>query len=97
MPIAHAHLTLGMIPHLRQGLVVFARGECMFYGDDRVRFPTAVAVGARVRMLATVVRFDEIAGGGQLTLDLRVEIEGQERPGCVAQAVWRHYDLDAPG
>ena len=95
-PIVHAHLTLSLIPHLRETLVSFGRGECMFYGYNRVRFPTAVPVGARVRMHATVVQVDEIGGGEQLTLDLRVEVEGHERPGCVAQAVWRHYDFDAP-
>lgn len=94
--IAHAHLTLGTIPHLRESLVSFARGEVMFYGYDRVRFPTAVPVGARVRMHGTVVEVHEIDGGEQLTVDLRIEIEGQERPGCVARAIWRHYDLDPP-
>ncbi len=95
-PIAHAHLTLGLIPHLREGLLLFARGECMSYGYNRVRFPTFVPVGARVRMHGTVVDTCRIEGGEQLTLDLLVEIEGSERPGCVAQAIWRHYDLDAP-
>jgi acyl dehydratase len=95
-PIVHAHLTLSLVPHLRETLVSFAAGECMFYGYNRVRFPAAVPVGARVRMHGRVVKVDAIDGGVQLTVDLRVEIEGQERPGCVAQAIWRHYDLDAP-
>ena len=89
-------MTLSLIPHLREALVTFASGECMFYGYDRVRFPSAVPVGALIRMAATVVEVVEIAGGEQLTLDLRVEIEGQDRPGCVARAIWRHYDITAP-
>ncbi len=92
--IAHAHMTLSLIPHLRESLVSFARGECMFYGYNRVRFPTAVPVGARIRMYGNVVEVHEIEGGQQLTLDLRIEADGQERPGCVAQAIWRHYDID---
>jgi acyl dehydratase len=95
-PIAHAHMTLAVIPHLRETLLTFASGECMFYGYNRVRFPTVVPVGARVRMSATVVRAEEVGGGEQLTLDLRVEIEGQDHPGCVAQAIWRHYDIEPP-
>lgn len=95
-PIAHVHLTLSLVPHLRESLLTFASGECMFYGYDRVRFPTAVPVGAHVRMSATVVQVDEIAGGEQLTLDLRIESEGEGRPGCVARAIWRHYDVVAP-
>ena len=89
-------MTLSIIPHLRESLISFARGECMFYGYNRVRFPTTIPVGARVRMYGKVVEADEIQGGQQLTLDVRVEVEGQERPGCVAQAIWRHYDIDPP-
>ena len=92
-PIAHAHLTLGAIPHLREGLFTFARGECMFYGCNRVRFPTAVLVGARIRLRAQWSKLPRSAVAEQLTVDLRVEIEGSERPGCVAQAIWRHYTL----
>jgi acyl dehydratase len=94
--IAHVHMTLSMIPHLRESIFSFPGGECMFYGYNRVRFPTIVPVGARVRMFGTVVEVDEIEGGQQLALDLRIEVEGQERPGCVAQAIWRHYDIDPP-
>ncbi|WP_457208581.1 MaoC family dehydratase [Nocardioides sp. P5_C9_2] len=94
--IAHAHLTLGLIPHLRESVLGFASGECMFYGYNRVRFPATVPVGSRIRLVATVVDVDDIAGGEQLTLDLVLEIEGHERPGCVAQAVFRHYEIDAP-
>jgi acyl dehydratase len=94
--IAHAHMTLSIIPHLRERLLTFASGECMFYGYNRVRFPTIVPVGARVRMYGTVIEAVEIDGGEQLTLDLRIEVEGQERPGCLAQAIWRHYDIDPP-
>jgi acyl dehydratase len=91
--IAHAHLTLALVPHLRAALLNFARGECMFYGYDRVRFPTAVPVGSRVRARATITAVDEISGGEQLATDLVVEIEGVERPACVAHALFRHYDL----
>ena len=93
-PIAHAHMTLALAPHFREELVSFASGECMFYGYNRVRFPTAVPVAARLRMHGTVVLVDQIPGGEQLTIDLRVEIKGHERPACVAQAIWRHYDLE---
>ena len=94
--IAHAHMTLSIIPHLRESVMLFTRGECMFYGYNRVRFPTIVPVGARIRVHGTVLEAEEIDGGQQLTLDLRIEVEGQERPGCVAQAIWRHYDIDQP-
>ena len=60
-------------------------------------FPTPVPVGAQVRAHATVTEVDEIRGGEQLTTDVRIEIRGSDRPGCVAQVVWRHYDLDTTG
>lgn len=94
--IAHAHLTLSTIPYLRMSLVGFTSGECMFYGYNRVRFPTAVPVGARIRLHGTVVAVDEIDGGEELTLDIWVEIDGHQRPGCVAQAIWRHYYMTPP-
>lgn len=94
--IAHAHMTLSMIPHLREGLFSFASGECMFYGYNRVRFPTAVPVGSQIRAHGAVNQVDQVDGGEQITLDLRVEVNGSDRPGCVAQAIWRHYDLNSP-
>jgi hypothetical protein len=47
-------------------------------------------------MYATVVEAVEIDGGEQLTLDVRIEVDSQERRACVAQAIWRHYDIDPP-
>lgn len=94
--IAHAHLTLSTIPHLRESLLSFDRGEAMFYGYNRVRFPAPVPVGARIRMHAVVVAVDPIELGEQVTMDVSIEVEGQERPACVAQALWRHYDLEPP-
>jgi acyl dehydratase len=95
--IGHAHLTLSLVPHLFSSLVAFADGEdAMFYGYNRVRFPTAVLVGSHVRMRADVVDVVDLGGGEQLTVDLVIEIEGADRPACVAQALLRHYPVKAP-
>lgn len=95
--IGHAHLTLGLVPHLFASLVGFAEGEdAMFYGYNRVRFPTAVRVGSRVRMRADVVDVSDLGGGEQLTVDLLIEVDGVDRPACAAQAVFRHYHVRAP-
>jgi acyl dehydratase len=95
-PIAHAHMTLATFPHLRDSLFAFSSGETMLYGYNRVRFPAPVPVGSRIRMHAVVAAVELIELGEQFTIDVRIEIEGQERPGCVAQAVWHHYYVDAP-
>jgi acyl dehydratase len=95
-PIVHAHLTLSLVPHLFRGVLTFTDGECLFYGYNRVRFPLALPVGSRVRMVGQAAGVDDIGGGEQLTVDLRVQAEGHDRPACVAQAVWRLYHLAAP-
>jgi acyl dehydratase len=95
--IGHAHLTLSLVPHLFASLVGFAdREDAMFYGYNRVRFPAAVAVGSSVRMHADVVDVVDLGGGEQLTVDLRIEIDGADRPACVAEALFRHYHVKAP-
>ena len=95
--IGHAHLTLALVPHLFASLVQFAdREDAMFYGYNRVRFPTAVPVGSEVRMSADVVDVVDLGGGEQLTVDLRIEIQGVNRPACAAQALFRHYHVKAP-
>ena len=96
-PLGHAHKTLSLVPHLFASLVGFAEGEdAMFYGYNRVRFPTAVPVGSAIRMRAAFMDVVDIGGGEQLTVDLAVEVDGVERPACVAQALFRHYPVRAP-
>jgi len=95
--IGHAHLTLSLIPHLFASLVGFADGEdAMFSGYNRVRFPTAIPVGSNVRMRADIADVVDLGGGEQLTVDLLIEIEGVDRPACAAQALFRHYQVQAP-
>jgi acyl dehydratase len=91
-PIAHAHLTLALMPWFGRALVGFEDGEAsLFYGYDRVRFPAPVPVGGRIRAHGVIRDVREAGGALQLTLEITVEIEGQNRPACVALAVWRHY------
>jgi acyl dehydratase len=91
-PIAHAHLTLALVPWFGRRLVAFDDGEAsLFYGYDRVRFPAPVPVGSRIRARGVVTDAHEAGGAVQLTIEVTVEIEGQPRPACVAQAIWRHY------
>jgi acyl dehydratase len=62
------------------------------YGLDKVRFPSPVPVGARIRLAARVAGVDEVANGGvQLALDFTVEIDGAAKPACVARVIYRQY------
>jgi len=90
--IAHAHLTLAMMPWFGRALITFEDGEAsLFYGYDRVRFPAPVPVGARVRARGVLRDARERGGAVQLSIEVTVEIEGADRPACVALAFWRHY------
>jgi acyl dehydratase len=50
-----------------------------------------VPVGSKVRAGATLVAVDDVPGGAQVTMDVAFEVDGQEKPACVAQVVFRYY------
>ena len=90
--IAHGYLTLSLIPWL-MGEVVAYEGLKMGvnYGCNKVRFPAPVKVGSRVRAGAELVSVEEVAGGLQLVNRVTIEVEGAEKPSCVAETVSRLY------
>jgi acyl dehydratase len=61
------------------------------YGLNKVRFTSPVPAGSRVRGQFVLAQLEDIAGGLQLTFKVTLEIEGQERPACVAESVVRQY------
>ena len=56
-----------------------------------MRFPSPVPVGSRIRLHARLGAVDEVRGGVQIAVDVTVEIEGVDKPACVAQALYRYY------
>ena len=90
--IAHGFLTLSLIPGLA-GSLVKVEGVRMGinYGLNKVRFPSPVRVGSRVRAVSKNVSVDDIEGGVQVVNQVTIEIEGQEKPACVAETVSRFY------
>jgi acyl dehydratase len=91
--IAHGYLTLSLvIPLFNELLAVEGVKMSINYGLEKVRFPNPVRVGSKIRLAATVVSVEEVAGDGvQMTLDFAIEIDGVAKPACVARAVYRHY------
>jgi acyl dehydratase len=91
--IAHGYLTLSLIPWLMSEVVGY-QGVRMGvnYGCNKVRFPAPVPVDSRVRAGAELAECED-AGGGALQIVMRVSInvEGQEKPSCVAETVARMY------
>ncbi len=90
--IAHGYLTLALV-NLFLPQIVEVRGIRMGvnYGVDKVRFPAAVRVGARVRGGGELVNVETVKGGVQATIRVTVEIEGSDRPGCVADTISRFF------
>jgi acyl dehydratase len=90
--IAHGYLTLSLAPALL-GSVVRVEGISMGvnYGLNKLRFPAPVPVGSKLRLGATLAAVEDIAGGAQVTMDLTFEVQGTDKPACVAQAVYRYY------
>jgi acyl dehydratase len=87
-PIAHGYLTLSLIPHLSAGLLpVKGVTRGINYGSDKVRFTNMVRVGKRVRLRQTLLGVEPKSGGFQLRSQCTVEIEGEERPACVAETL----------
>jgi len=91
-PIAHGYLTLSLGPVLYSE-VVHLSGFSMGvnYGTNKVRFPSPVPVGAKLRLGAKLVSVDDIAGGVQNTMEWTFECEGAAKPSCVAEVVLRAY------
>jgi len=92
-PIAHGYLTLSLvIPLFTELLEITGTTMSVNYGLEKVRFPSPVRVGAKIRLAATVAEVTEVTGNGvQMVLDFTVEIDGQPKPACVARPVYRHY------
>jgi acyl dehydratase len=91
-PIAHGYLTLSLGPTLMPQIMVvtgFAMG--VNYGCGKVRFPSPVPVGAKVRLGAELVSVEDVTGGAQVTMTFTFECEGAAKPSCVAEIIFRYY------
>ena len=91
-PIAHGYLTISLLPALIPQIVDI-RGFRMGvnYGTEKVRFPSPVPVGSRVRAGATLASATPFEGGIAMNLDVTVEVEGASKPSMVATVVYRRY------
>ena len=92
-PIAHGYFTLSMLPYfLPKMWEVHGFKMGVNYGTEKVRFPSPVPVGAKVRCGAQVDGVDDVAGGVQVTLTCTIEAEGAPKPALVATVVYRYYE-----
>jgi acyl dehydratase len=90
-PIAHGFLTLSLTAHfLSQLSRVENISMGINYGMEKVRFPSAVPVGARLRGRGEVVDAKEVRGGVQVTIRVTIEREGSDKPAAVVDSVTRY-------
>jgi acyl dehydratase len=92
-PIAHGYLTLSLGPYLYPQVVQitgFSMG--VNYGAEKIRFPSPVPVGAKLRLGVQLLDVTEIAGGVQTLMEFTFECEGASKPSCVAQIIFRQYE-----
>ncbi len=90
--IAHGYLTLSLVPVMIFEIMRVDGAQLVVnYGLNKVRFPSPVPSGSRVRMGAELAAVEPIKGGVQVTLKATFEVEGQDKPACVAEIVFRYY------
>jgi len=90
--VAHGYLTLSLVSHfMTQVFEVRGFEFAVNYGTNKVRFPAPVRVGARIRGGAEVVSVEESKGGILSIVRVTVEIEGEDRPACIAETVSLYF------
>jgi acyl dehydratase len=89
--IAHGFLSLALLAKATQQIEVTDAATSVNYGLDKVRFPAPLPVGARWRAGAEIISVSEIKGGLEAKMTASVEVEGAERPACVAECIFRYY------
>ncbi|MHB1138291.1 MAG: MaoC family dehydratase [Microthrixaceae bacterium] len=91
-PIAHGYLTLSLVNlFLPQLLEVRGTSMGVNVGLDKVRFPSPVPTGSNLRGRGQVVAVEEAKGGVQITVRVTVEVQGADKPACVADTVSRFF------
>ncbi|MEV7072161.1 MaoC family dehydratase [Streptomyces sp. NPDC091972] len=91
-PVAHGYLTLSLfIPLFTELLDVRGVTTKVNYGLNKVRFPSPVKAGSRIRLIAKLTEAEDVPGGVQITVDGTIEIEGGAKPAAVLQSLSRFY------
>lgn len=90
--IAHGYLTLSLVAHFLPQILEVRMKMGVNYGCDKVRFPSAVKAGSRIRGRGELIAAERTKDDAvQVTIRVTVEIEGQARPACVADTIGRYY------
>lgn len=91
-PIAHGFLTLSLLPMLVANAIKLTYVKMgVNYGLNKVRFPSPVPVGSKLRARLKLLEIEDINDGAQFTWEVTIEREGQDKPVCVAESISRCY------
>lgn len=91
-PIAHGFLILSLVAKfVGDSVKVEGVRSAVNYGLNKVRFVSPVRVGTRIRGRGTLSGYEPIAGGAQIFWQLTVEVDGQDKPACVAETIGRYF------
>ncbi|MBI4903534.1 MAG: MaoC family dehydratase [Acidobacteria bacterium] len=91
--IAHGFLTLSLLPMFSYSTITIRESFrlTLNYGCNKVRFMSPVKCGVRIRARYTLLDVTSVEGGWQSRWQVAIEIEGQEKPACVAETISRYY------
>jgi acyl dehydratase len=91
-PIAHGYLTLSLAPSMVPQVVqVHGFSMAVNYGAGKVRFPSPVPVGSKLRAGVELTGVEDVKGGVQVEMRLTFEVEGAAKPSCVAEVLYRYF------
>jgi acyl dehydratase len=91
-PIAHGYLTLSLTPVLlAEVMAVTGISMGVNYGLNKLRFPSPVPVGSKLRAGAKLLEVTDVSGGVQVAIEVTFEVEGGTKPVCVAEVLFRYY------
>ncbi len=97
--IAHGFLTLSLLGKFYEDYLSCALPFCdigVNYGLNKVRFTNPVRVDSEVRGRFVLAKVEDVDGGMQMTFYVTIEIDGQEKPACIAESVVRRYFKTQP-
>ncbi len=90
--IAHGFLTLSLLPKFIEQVIDLPPGSMSInYGLNKVRFPAPMLVGGRLRGRFSLLSLERIENGIQTVWQVTMDIEGSDKPACVAESVLRKY------
>ena len=94
--IVHGYLTLSLIPKIMYELVeVTGTSQLINYGANKVRFTNMVPTGSKVRGRIRVAGIEHKGPGTSMTYEVTIEIDGQERPACIAEVIMMAFPAEA--